>query len=120
MAKKEPYRFWGRLELQSHLERQAKAFKAEHLIDEINRAVWNDDWNPIADYNGCNLVQDVYHPYVPCFIHDYHWVVMGGGIEYDRQFIKNLRHFGMKKFKSRLWFIGVRLGWLLYYKWKNA
>ena len=112
MSKLNPYYFWHRWELESHLLRQCTWFNREDLTDEIREAVYDKRWNPITDYNGCSFVQDKYHPYVPCFLHDYHWIVLKGGLKYDNAFQENLKSFGMKKNKAKRWFWGVRLGWL--------
>lgn len=112
MPRYNPYFFWTRDELEKHLVIQCKWFKREDLTERIRNAVYDKRWNPLVDYNGCSVVQDRYHPYVPCFLHDYAWVVLKGGIEHDKEFEKNLRDFGMNKFNAKKWFLGVRMGWL--------
>lgn len=107
----EPYKFWTKKELLTHLLRQAK----EHgYTDEarLETAVYSEKWNPIEDFNGCNLVQDKYHPYLPCFIHDYSWIVDGGGRNTDKEFYDNLVMCGMSKFKARIMYLAVRIAWV--------
>jgi len=113
-----PYKFWTREELEEHLARQCRHYKANFLMTDIRSAVHDKNWNPMEDYNGCTFVQDKHHPYVPCFLHDYAWIVLKGGIKHDRKFTKRLVIFGMKAIEAKLWFVGVRLGWIFYYKWK--
>lgn len=114
---KQPYKYWTREELYLHCMKQAREYGFDVL--EIKQVVFDKRWNPVEDFNGCNLVQDVYHPFYPCLKHDYDWIVGNGGIESDKHFYKLLKQSGMVTAKARLWFYGVRLGWLLYYKWKK-
>lgn len=113
-----PYSHWTREELFSHCKRQCIHYGCEDLINEVSEIIYDLNWNPIVDYDGCTLVQDKLHPYVPCLIHDYDWLVNGGGIEFDRNFVENLCKFGMERWKVAFMFMGVRMGWILWYKWK--
>ena len=120
MTRKNPYKFWTKDELYYHLIRQAEGFGFDNsIIIEIKEAIYSNKWNCIEDFNGCNLVRDCYHPFLPCFLHDYHWQCLGGGYKYDKIFRRNLIQCEMYKWKAKLWFFGVRLGWLLYYKWRK-
>ncbi len=119
MGNLQPYRFWTKEELYSHCERQCRKYGAENLIIELKKIIFDSRWNPIEDYNGCNVIQDKHHPYPPCLIHDYQWMVEGGGYDTDVNFRSNLKAFGTPKVKSVLMFIGVRCGWIFYYKWKK-
>jgi len=111
-----PYAFWNRDELFLHLCRQADLFAYKNK-ERIKTAVFSERWNPMKDFNGCNVIQDKFHPYLPCFIHDYAWIVEGGGKKSDKEFYDNLVTCGTKKFKARLMYMAVRLGWL-YFKYK--
>ena len=113
---KQPYKFWTKTDLHLHLKHQAHVYKFEDL-DYIKKAVYSRRWNPIYEYNGCNVVQDELHPFLPCFLHDYEWVVNNGGNKVDLEFRNNLRIFGFSKMKSNLYYFMVRLGWIFYYKW---
>lgn len=117
--KKQPYKYWTREELHKHLMRQAEDHKVERLTDKISVAVYSKLWDPIEQFNGCNVVQDDFHPFVPCFIHDYDWIVLGGGKKYDKDFVNNLLSFGMHPSKALIYYIGIRIAWLFYYKWKK-
>jgi len=112
-----PYKYWTRDELYKHCERQCRDYGAENLLIELRKIVLDVRWNPTLDYNGCNIIQDKYHPYVPCLIHDFDWLVGDGGYKTDVEFRKNLERFGTSKNKSFLMFLGVRIGWLFWYKW---
>jgi hypothetical protein len=110
-----PYKYWSRLELFEHCKIQSELYGFN--IEEIEEVVYDDRWNPSEDFNGCTLVQDPLHPFYPCLKHDYDWIVGVGGIDADRRFYNNLKKSGMITLKAKIWFIGVRLGWVLYYKW---
>ncbi len=113
--KLQPYRNWTREDLYSHCLKQSEeyGFDKEEMLDVI----FDDKWSPALDFNGCNLVQDPLHPFYPCLRHDYDWIVGVGGVDADRRFYNNLKQAGMLSLKARVWFIGVRLGWVFYYKW---
>lgn len=115
MIKNTPYRYWTRTELFRHCQEQSEEYGFD--ISEVKEVIFDDRWNPITDFNGCSLVQDPLHPFYPCLKHDYDWIVGTGGIESDKRFYENLKKSGMISFKARVWYIGVRLGWVLYYKW---
>lgn len=112
---KQPYKYWSRKQLYSLLLNQAIEFKISPK--QLYNSVYDESWNPMLQFNGCNLVQDDYHPFLPCFIHDYRWVVEGGGIESDREFKNNLIKAGFTKLRANMFFVAVRLGWILYFKW---
>lgn len=114
-----PYRYWNRYQLFNHCEKICIDNNALDLIDELKEIIFSDKWNPMENYNGCNVVQDRFHPYPPCLIHDYRWLVGEGGKMSDIEFRNNLRKFGASKVRSNLMYIGVRLGWIFYYKWLN-
>jgi hypothetical protein len=114
---KQPYKFWKREELYHHCMKQALEFGFDVL--EIKEIVFDKRWIPQEDFNGCNLVQDIYHPFYPCLKHDFDWIVGEGGLKADQTFYNNLKKSGMLTIKAKIWFFGVRLGWLLWYKWKK-
>jgi hypothetical protein len=99
-----------------HFCKQARVYDFDVL--KIKEVVYDSRWNPAKDYNGCTLVQDPLHPCWPCCKHDYDWIVGVGGIKTDTEFYNNLKKSGMLSLKARVWYIGVRLGWLLWYKWR--
>jgi hypothetical protein len=116
MSKLQPYKYWTREELYLHCTKQVGPYNFSIL--EMKEVIYDKRWDPVKEFNGCTLVQDPLHPFWPCVRHDYDWVVGNGGIEADRRFYNNLKQAGMLSFKARMWFIGVRLGWVLWYKWK--
>lgn len=118
MIKKTPYAYWTRQLLHEFLIHQAVDFGINAYL--VKQICYDDRWNPVADYDGCTLVQDKFHPFLPCFIHDWRWRTGQGGLDSDKEFRANLIKSGMTKLESFKWFLGVRIGWLFYYKWKNA
>lgn len=112
---KQVYKYWKRNDFHKHLTKQAVDFGIDSSLVDI--AVYSDSWNPAIDFNGCNCVQDALHPFLPCFLHDFEWIVKGGGIEADRSFRTNLVKAGFSKFKAQNYFLAVRLGWIFYFKW---
>jgi hypothetical protein len=115
-----PYKFWDRDQLYAHLIKQALFYGyTEYDIDVIRKIVYDSRWNPSEDFNGCNVVQDHLHPFLPCFIHDYRWVVSGGGVWTDEEFHANLIKCRVSRVRAILYFVSVRIGWVLFYKWKN-
>lgn len=105
---KQVYKYWNRKELFEHLEKQAIEFNVD--IDLVKEAVFSEAWNPVKDFNGCNVVQDDFHPFLPCFIHDFRWIVYGRKNKYDIEFRNNLLKFGYSTFKAVCFYLGVRLG----------
>lgn len=116
---KTPYKYWwNRGRLYEAMIPQALEFGiSTYLLKQI---CFDPRWNPVEDFNGCTLIQDKYHPFIVCFIHDWRWITGQGGIKSDREFYYNLRKSGMSKFESAKWFLAVRLGWIFYYKWQYA
>lgn len=117
MSKLQPYKHWTRDEFYLHFMKQARIYGYDPI--EIKEMVYDKRWNPALDFNGCNLVQDILHPFYACGKHDYDWIVGTGGLKADKVFYNNLKKAGMNNFKSRYWFYGVRMGWLLWFKWKK-
>lgn len=121
----QPYRTWTRLQLSEHIDAVIDYYdpnntdEYEQLRKDAKRACYSEQWNPLLDYNGCNAVPDPHHPYPPCLIHDFDWVVKGGGKKYDKKFEYYNTLCGMKSSKAKRWFIGVRAGWLSFFKWKK-
>jgi hypothetical protein len=111
----QPYKYWQRHELFEMLVRQSegKGFKAE----DIHRMVCDTRWDPLKDFDGCTLVSDHLQPFLPCFIHDYRWYVEGGGKHTDIEFRENLLKFGFPVWKAHMYYLGVRAGWILWFKW---
>jgi hypothetical protein len=117
MCKKGVYYFWSREEMKDHLLRQCAHYKLPPEVLAICYDACNSImWNPTTDYDGCTVVQDRHHLYLPCFIHDYMWVTGMGGKESDELFYKLLKATGMTSRKSKLWYLGVRIGWILGYR----
>lgn len=109
---KQRYKYWNLDELYTHLEKQAIEFKVP--IEIVTEAVYSKAWNPIKDFNGCNFVQDDFHPFLPCFIHDFRWLVYGRKNIYDVEFRNNLLKFGYSTLKASMFYFGVRLGSVFY------
>lgn len=109
---KKRYRYWTRLQFYDHLKLQALEFSIP--IEIVQEAVFNSAWNPMLDFNGCNFVQDDFHPYLPCFIHDYRWVVYGRTDQWDKEFRNNLLKLGFSTFKATIYYFAVRIGSVYY------
>ena len=114
-----PYKNYNRGQLYDLIEMQCNAAGMEHYLPRCMQACYDKRWLPQVDFNGCSVVQDELHPYPPCFLHDYAYVVHGGGPDADKQFYVDLIDWGMKPSKAMRWYIGVRIGWLFYFKWRK-
>ncbi len=119
MKEYKPYQFWTREKLYDHCVAICGDYNADDMLIELRKIIFDNRWNPMEHYNGCNMIQDRLHPYPPCLIHDFRWMVEGGGIKTDREFRSNLMKLGETFWQAEKKFIGVRLGWLFYYKWKK-
>lgn len=117
MTEKQRYKFWTRDQLFGLMKSQAE--KHDFNVNILRLAVYDESWDPVHEFNGCNFVQDDFHPFIPCFIHDWRWICFDYNIKWDWEFHDNLRKFGYSKFKAELFYIAVRCGWLFYYKWKK-
>lgn len=115
----QPYIFSQRRQMLESFYAQTKYFGREDLNSEIQGIVYNGNWDILKDFNGCNMIQDKFHPYLPCVFHDYYAHIGQGGYKNDVRFRKLLIDFGTKKGRAWRMFLGVRLGWLFYYKWKK-
>jgi len=117
---KQPYRYWSRNDLFWKLKEQAIDFQNCNPDDFyiIKSACYDKRWNPATQFNGCNVVQDDLHPFLPCFIHDWRWITNQNTKLADEEFRSNLIRYGYPKWKASLYYYGVRLGWYLYFKWK--
>ena len=117
---KTPYKYWNRSQLFEHLKAQLddKRLLDADTFELLEKAVYDDKWNPSEQYNGCNVVQDDLHPFFPCFIHDWRWITNQNTKEADYEFYYHLKQMGYTEAKARLYYIAVRLGWIFYYKWK--
>lgn len=87
----------------------------------IEDALTSDEWNFLTDYDGCTAVSEFhYDKYVfDCFVHDYFWITGRGGKLSDKIFYDLMLKRGLGKYVSMKRYIGVRLSWKLFYKWKH-
>lgn len=118
---KQPYLFWNRNQLFNHLKAQLEYY---NLLDAdmyslLKNAVFDERWNPSTQYNGCNIVQDDLHPFLPCFIHDWRWITNQDAKLADKEFRDMLIDYGYPKWKANLYYCAVRIGYLCYYKFKR-
>ena len=116
-----PYRDWTRNEIFWKLKKQVVDYHAnnDYMDYTIKNACFDERWNPMEEYNGCTLVQDDIHPFLPCFIHDWRWVTRQDVPASNIEFKENLLAFGYSKFKAQLYYIAVTLGYYLYFKYKH-
>ena len=119
-----PYKYWTKPELKKKLIDHVNninpkpAFKT-HWIALIHEAFESNKWDIIKQYNGCTIVQDVLHPCPACFCHDFMWISGHGGKISDEIFKQLMLAEGMKKCKVNRRFLGVRVGWFLWFKYKR-
>jgi len=111
-----PYKYWTRDEMFNHLCRQCKDYSLNYLIVKIKEDVYDERWNPMEEYNGCNLIEDKYHPDLSCFFHDADWSLGRGGLNSDVRFLYNLLSLKTSVIKSIIMFTSVRLGWIFWHK----
>jgi hypothetical protein len=113
-----PYTFWTKAELATHLKNLVfKLDMGKEVNVLIEEAMTSNLWNPTMDYDGCSFVQDVYHPCVSCFIHDYLWRTGQGGKKSDEIFYYLMLEEGIYKNRAKRRWLAVRIGWVFYYKW---
>lgn len=115
----QPYKLWDRDELYVHCLRQMKEYGCSELRETVKEVIFSDKWNPMTDFNGCSVIQDKIHPYIPCLIHDYRWLVGEGGKEADIEFRNNLEKFGTPNPRRFFMWVGVRIGWFFRMKLKE-
>lgn len=119
-----PYQYWTKDELKKklidHINKinPPKTFK-NHWITLVHDACNSYEWDVISQYNGCTIVQDLIHPCPACFCHDFMWISGHGGKVSDYIFKELMLAEGMKKCKAKRRFIGVRVGWFFWFKWKR-
>lgn len=115
-----PYKFWTPTQLQIHLKSIVRAFDLPMVLNAlIEEAVKSDKWDCTLDYDGCSFVQDITHPSLSCFIHDYLWRTGQGGKESDELFyyLMLAEQTDIRRAKRRRFF--VRVGWIFYYRWAH-
>ena len=118
---KQPYKFWNRNQLFQHLKTQLDyySFMDDDNYTLLKDACYDERWIPMLDFNGCNIVQDDLHPFFPCFIHDWRWITNQDAKEADYELYYNLKKCSVPEFRARIYYLGVRIGWYCYYKWKK-
>ena len=118
MKNYQPYQFWTKSQLADHLKKMSQELDLDKEIRILIEAAIGDlRWNPIKDFDGCSAVEDLYHPSLSCFIHDYLWKTGQGGREADRLFYLLMLVEKTHKAKARRRWLGVRVAWFAYFKW---
>lgn len=115
-----PYIKWTRSDFNRHLKNLATEFKlGKEIKTLVEVALLDERWEPLKQYDGCTLVQDMYHPCLSCFLHDYLLITGQGGKDADSvfKFLMEAEGFTSGKIKRR--WLAVRLYWLVYAKWKH-
>ena len=107
---KQPYKHWKLIDFEIHFEEQNRVYNLGYTMEEIKEMIYSKKWDPIKEFNGCNVVQDDLHPFIICFIHDYRWIAEGRTNKADKEFKNNLRKFGYSTFKATMYYFSVRLG----------
>ena len=114
-----PYRHYDRSQIFELLRHNCIASGVPSYVDKCFVAAFDTRWDP-SKYDGCTGVGDPLHPFPPCFIHDWEWTVNGGGKQSDINFLKDCIRFKLvSSKKAKIWYIGIRIAWLAYYKWRK-
>lgn len=90
----------------------------EQLVIE---ACISDEWDIKKDFDGCTSVSDLLHLGYPidCLRHDFDWITGRGGKLSDQIFYDLMIARGVSKWRARKRYLGVRLAWFGWYKWKH-
>jgi hypothetical protein len=117
MPKYRPYQFWTLEEIERMLLRQLDFYEYSVIEKQLFwQMTYDPAWNPRWDFDGCTFIQDTYHPYGPCFRHDYNCKVMGGAYWAHELFYKDLVRFDTPKYKAFIIATFAGLGWILWKK----
>ena len=88
------------------------------ILEALDSAKW--DW--YRDCDGCTLVSEVYWPnkyFPPCLRHDYDFLTSGDGLAANARFYRIMRAYGMTRTRAAVRWLGVTLGWVGWFKWRN-
>lgn len=106
-------------------EIRAALYRACHRVDApewafslLSKALEDDSWDWFVDFDGCSIVQDPTHPYMPCFIHDWMWRC-GLGQYSHKIFYNLLLIFEMPKSGARTKTALTWIGWWAKHKWTH-
>jgi hypothetical protein len=115
-----PYINWTKSDFSTHLKNLATDLGLGVSIKAlIEAALMDERWDPIQQYDGCTMVQDMYHPCLSCFIHDYLWITGQGGRDADALFRYLMKAEGLPIGKIKRRWLAVRIYWLVWSKWSN-
>lgn len=124
MSRLRPYANWTERDFSRVIISHVNNFEIDTELrnlwkDIIFEAMSSEHWEFIKDYNGCTLVQDPIHPSPACFVHDYMWICGYGGYHSDFIFRRLILAEGVstRGRAFRRW-LGVRIGWYAYFRWK--
>ena len=115
-----PYIYWERKDFADHFRRQY----TDALVNEwseIEGMIYDSRWQPAFDYDGCSVIQDQLHPFLPCFIHDYRYVTQDyTRRDADNEFLCNLIMMKVAPAKALLMYLLIRaFGWYFWKKYGN-
>lgn len=115
----QPYKHWELEDFEKHFTKQIKEYEGspEWVGIIAEEAIYSTEWQPLT-YDGCTVVQDTYHPCLPCFIHDYLWRTGRGGKVSDQIFYDLMILDGTNKVKAWCMWFGVRMTWTFIFQWK--
>lgn len=115
-----PYVNWTKTAFNAHLHDLANKLNLGAPIKSLIKASLLDErWDPLLHYDGCTLVQDMYHPCLSCYLHDYLWFTGQGGKDTDAVFKYVMLAEGMPKAKVKRRWLAVRIYWLAFAKWAH-
>jgi hypothetical protein len=80
---------------------------------------WNSRFWVSKGYDSSTLIKDEYEPRVAPFLHDYMSRCGYGGYKSDFIFKEILKLTGSSKYRYTRDYIGTRVGWNGFFKWKH-
>ena len=102
-------------ELHANLIRQCNSAGLPFCFRELIDLSFSEkyDWK----YNGVTLMKDEQHPVLYAWLHDFMWITGAGGYKSDLilRYVRDKQGYNAKV--SKMYFLGVHLGWLLGFKW---
>ena len=115
-----PYINWTKSDFNTHMKSLANKFDLGAPVKAlIEAALLDERWDPLQQYDGCTMVQDMYHPCLSCFIHDWLWITGQGGKDADDLFLWLMHKEGLTEGKAKRRYLAVRLYWLFWAKWAH-
>ena len=120
MQPKNIYRDLDREDVMDAMYKACERVNAPKWVYElVTEALYDEEWDWFTDFDGCTLVQDPTHPYVPCFIHDWMWCTGRGGWKSHIIFQEVQKVFKMPTWQCYVRTIATGCYWYIFKKWKH-